>query len=302
MDQNEYIKKWVAGTLSEEEKELFEQTEEYQHLEKLSDSLLAFKAPEYDVETALLQLKEKVPQTNAMNVSWRKPLFWAAAAVFVGVIGVYFYFLTNSVTVIETQAAETTEVILPDSSLVVLNALSRISYDKDDWESERQIKLEGEAFFKVRPGSTFSVISAPGVVTVLGTEFNVKNRKDLFEVICYEGLVKVQTLHKSEKLSAGHLFRIVNDELKKDTAVEEKTPDWLLNQSSFESVPFIHVVEEFERQYNVSVELKDVDVNQLFSGKFSHSDISVALKSISYPLNLDYQITDRKVILIGAGK
>jgi ferric-dicitrate binding protein FerR (iron transport regulator) len=46
-----------------------------------------------------------------------------------------------------------------------------------------------EAYFQVKKGQTFSVNTTDGVVKVLGTHFNVKQRKNYFEVNCFEGLV-----------------------------------------------------------------------------------------------------------------
>jgi ferric-dicitrate binding protein FerR (iron transport regulator) len=39
-----------------------------------------------------------------------------------------------------------------------------------------------EAYFQVKKGQTFSVNTTDGVVKVLGTHFNVKQRKNYFEV------------------------------------------------------------------------------------------------------------------------
>ena len=60
MTNEEYIKKWLDGSLSEAEQEAFMATEEYKSLKKMSAALLAFKAPDYDVESELEQLKAKI--------------------------------------------------------------------------------------------------------------------------------------------------------------------------------------------------------------------------------------------------
>ena len=66
-----------------------------------------------------------------------------------------------------------------------------LKYASNKWDKKRRVRLEGEAFFKVAKGSTFTVDTKTGSVKVLGTQFNVKNRIGFFEVVCYEGLVGV---------------------------------------------------------------------------------------------------------------
>ena len=69
-----------------------------------------------------------------------------------------------------------TSLVLPDSSLVWLNADSRIKYAENFGLHHRNIVLTGEAFFEVRKSSIPFVISAQGVsIRVMGTAFNVKS-------------------------------------------------------------------------------------------------------------------------------
>lgn len=300
MENEHYIKKWLDGTLTREERQVFEGTEEYQSLEKLSNSLLAFRAPEYDTQAELERLKSREPSKGrVVEFNWLKPLL-KVAAVFVGLLGAYFYFISDNTVTVNTLAGEKAEVYLPDSSQVMLNALSSISFNKNKWEKDREVQLEGEAFFDVAHGSRFDVETAMGVITVLGTEFNVKNRRDYFEVICYTGLVQVQAANEIIKIPPKHMFRIINNKVIKNVQITDDSPGWLTDESYFQSVPFYQVVEEFERQYNVAVSRKNVDTTQNFTGSFVHSDMELALKSIAYPLNLSYEIIgDQRIILSG---
>ena len=72
----------------------------------------------------------------------------------------------------------------------------------------------------------------------------------------------------------------------------------MLQERAFESVPFLEVINEFERQYNVTITTKNVDGDQLFTGRFVHSNISLALKSISIPLDLTYVIDETKKTVV----
>jgi ferric-dicitrate binding protein FerR (iron transport regulator) len=266
---------------------------------------MLFKAPEYDVQAELRRLhSRKSSNGKVVPMNWFKPLLRVAAVLIVAAGG-YFYFFsrTNTPTIVETAAAEKTELELPDASSVTLNALSKLTFYKKNWTRQREVTLDGEAFFKVAKGSRFEVKTSSGTVSVLGTKFNVKNRHDYFEVTCYEGLVEVHSAQEVVRLSPKRMFRVAKGTVTKDHSLKDISPSWIANESSFQSVPFGEVVKEFERQYNITVTTKNIDLDQAFTGRFIHSDISLALKSISFPLNLTIQITgDQNVVLSGEPK
>ena len=298
MDNEKYIEKWLNNSLCDEEKRVFETTQEFDSLEKLDKALFKFKAPEYDVQAELTRLNsKKLSKGKEIKISWLQPLLKVAAVITVAFMGYYFFFL-NAATTIESTFAQKVELSLPDNSEVTLNASSSISYVENQWEQQRAVKLKGEAFFKVAKGSRFDVKTTSGVVSVLGTQFNVKVRDNYFEVICYEGLVAVKSGNEEVKLPPNHIFRIVNNGMLNDSIFVDTAPSWLANESSFRSIPFEQVIKEFERQYSVTITTNNVDLNQLFTGRFAHNDISLALKSISLPLKLHYELEEGQHILL----
>ena len=67
-------------------------------------------------------------------------------------------------------------------------------------------------------------------------------------------------------------------------------PQWTKNKSYFQRVPLAEVFSELERQYNVTLSSENIDTEQLFTGGFVHNDLDTALRTISEPLDLKYQI------------
>ena len=57
------------------------------------------------------------------------------------------------------------------------------------------------------------------------------------------------------------------------------------------------VLEEFERQYNVTLVVQNIDTEQLFSGSFGHNNLEVALNAITLPLHLTYSKTGHTITL-----
>lgn len=299
MGNGDYIKKWLEGSLTEEEKKTFENTEDYKKIIKLTESVKAFKAPKYDQEAEWQRFKTSIPGKRAkvVKVNWKAQILRVAAVIFI-LVSVFIFLFSNRATTITTSLAEKETVMLPDSSLVILNSNSSITYYRRGWNRKREVTLNGEAFFKVSKGSTFQVIAGDGLVEVLGTEFNVKTRDKYFEVICYEGLVQVQKNKSIVKLPAEHIFLSLNGKTIIEKERYSDSPHLLADESAFYSVPYKEVIEEFERQYKIDISAPNIDLDQRFTGKFTHSDMELALKSITIPLNLSYKKTDNKKFVL----
>lgn len=292
MKEADYIKKWLNESLNEDEKAAFEQSKDFEFVERLSRALVQFKAPIYDANVQYERLGERKADKKviALNPSF---IWLKVAASVLLIMGLAYFFVPRKV----NEIANKSELMLPDASAVVLNTHSNLTYDENTWSSNRQAFLEGEGFFEVTTGSQFDVVTKSGVVSVLGTAFNIKDRENFFEVKCYHGLVKVTVNNEEILLTAQQTYRIVDGVERKSDFKEVASPSWINGESSFEQVPYIQVVEEFERQYQVSIAYENINTQLTFSGKFTHSDLTLALESITKPLNLGFQIIGRQVRL-----
>ncbi|WP_318311867.1 FecR family protein [Flagellimonas crocea] len=295
--QENYLAKWLSGELSEEELREFKSSEEYASYQKLKEASGKLVAPEFDADQALQRLKNEHIQNAPKVISLNpfKKFLRLAAVIAVLLAGSYFYINTLNEKV-TTEFAERSEVVLPDNSEIFLNADSKISYSEKNWENKRNIDLKGEAFFKVAKGEKFTVSTDQGTVAVLGTQFNVENRKGFFEVTCYEGLVSVTYNNDSIKLPAGNTFLVINGEIVPTGTPNGNLPSWMNNESSFASIPLKYVFAELERQFNIKVATKNIDTNLLFTGSFNNTDLEMALKSISTPSKTRYRIDGDNVL------
>lgn len=296
--QENYLAKWLTNELTEAELEEFKKSKEYATYQRIADTSKDLKAPEFDSNLAWQQLQNlKGPQdsTKVITLSPFKAFLRVAAVIAVLLTGAYFYFNTLDETFI-TELAENREITLPDSSQILLNAESELSYSEKNWDLERAIKLDGEAYFKVAKGKKFTVSTSQGTVTVLGTQFNVENRNNFFEVTCYEGLVSVLFDGEEFKLPAGNSAIAINGRLMKSQVPVNGQPSWVNNESSFKSIPLKFVLAELQRQHNLEISLKDIDENQLFTGTFSNTNLDLALKSISTPLQISFKLEGNKVL------
>lgn len=293
MKNENLLAKWLSGEISEEELKALERSGDLSSYEKIIAHADKLKAPAFDRDALLRKIQQHASAPSSKVVPLRpwKQVVRVAAVVAV-ILGAYL-FLRNGDTVISTANAEKADIVLPDKSEVILNASSALTYNTKKWDKKRQVKLEGEGFFKVAQGSTFDVKASSGTISVLGTQFNVKNRKEYFEVSCYEGSVKVIYQKDTTNLVPGNTFRALEGKVVKTGNFTDDIPSWIRDESSFKSVPYHQILEEFERQYNVKVRA-DTETNRHFTGSFSNRDIETALKSITLPFHLKYEFADGK--------
>ena len=295
MKREDLIQKWLNHELNAEELKAFKNLEDYEALAKMDTHLKAFKAPEYHTSEELNTVLKHIKTPKTISQNWVRAAIRIAAVVVI-CFSVY-YSLTLDTTVSTLAANKETNIELPDASIVSLNALSSVTFNRHNWSKNRSVELEGEAFFKVAKGSKFEVKTEDGTVTVLGTQFNIKQRNNYFEVICYEGKVGVTYQNQQTTLLAGDSFLMIDGKLIAKEKEKLATPSWLNNESQFISLPYNIVLDEFERQYNVNIDPTNIDVNQLFTGGFSHNNMDLALQAITLPLHVTYSKTKNTITL-----
>jgi ferric-dicitrate binding protein FerR (iron transport regulator) len=296
MSKENDILKWFNGEISSEEIRALYPNEDFSVLEKTAFYAKQLEALKVDAEKALAEFKKRTfkkeePKVIPLNF---KSFIKVAAILVVLLTSSYFLFFNNAKS-FETQFAQTETLRLPDNSEVILNAQSKLSFNKKEWETTRNLELDGEAYFKVTKGEKFTVQTAAGSIQVLGTQFNVKERDNYFEVQCYEGSVSVTSKAGKVILKPGKTFRVVNGVIVDVKHFNTENPSWLAKESSFDNVPLWQVINELEIQYDISIAAENVDKSVLFSGSFTHTDLNIALQSVTIPLKLSYKINGNQV-------
>ncbi len=292
MDKKTPIEKWLAGELTEAEMTAFRQREDFEELQDLLNTAQGFKAEQFSRVDSYDSFRRRLRTSGGRIIPLKriKPLLRIAAVFLIG-MGIYYFFFNNPTATIKTAIGEKHQLELPDGSLVVLNAHSSLSYNTDNWNKERALELTGEAFFDVSRGRTFQVHTEAGTVTVLGTEFNVKQRGTFFEVQCFEGKVGVTTVSERHEVVAGEFVRYSGEELLMGKNIYQNA-QWTTNRSSFQKVPLREVLAELQRQYELDVNTEGISLNKVFTGAFVHDNLESALEAICAPLGLAFELHD----------
>lgn len=283
-----FLAKWLEGDLTDQELIKLVSEEDYISYQKIKKGTQVLSELEKPLAPSFVKIQKKI-NINKKDKQRKIIIRWSVsvAASILILFGIFTNF-NNNQTHIATNFTEQKSLTLLDGSEVVLNAKSEISYQESDWETNRMLTLDGEAYFKVKKGSTFKVQTNNGIVTVLGTQFNVNSTDDYFEVTCFEGSVKVINTSTDYILKPGGVFRKINGNPKVVLSTTNVAPSWIHGESSFKSVPLKYVILELEKQYNIKVDGSKIDDAVIFTGSFTHSDLKIALASVFKTLNIKY--------------
>lgn len=298
MKENYDLAKWLAGEMSEAELAAFEKSPEFATYAKIKKYSSQLEAPVLD-ENALYQsiaAGRKSRKEDVKVVPLYRKVF-RIAAILIVMLGLGYVAMTAIPTTETATNGATTTFSLPDDSQVVLNAGSEINYKKWQWNDNRKLNLEGEAYFKVAKGQRFEVLTNLGKVTVLGTQFNVRARNNRFDVTCYEGKVRVEYNGVENVIVKGMHIAFADGvaiQISPDVASQ---PEWLNGKMVFDTENLENIIGEISRQYDIAVELKDVLSNQLFTGVLPMKNLDEALQIIGSTYHLQTKKVDGKIIL-----
>ena len=283
-----FLAQWLEGELSDNELKRLVSEADYKSFLKIRKGLEVYDDLEASTDTSFTKIQEHISNKKGKvrNLNANTWLIGIAASVvlFFGL----FTILGNDIVTIETNYGEQKTIALLDGSEVIINSKSTLTYDEDNWENDRTLTLKGEAYFKVKKGSTFTVVTDNGNVQVLGTEFNVNTVSDLFEVVCFEGKVSVQTKNEDYILLPTNSVRRINGYSIEKWDNADSNPSWIHGESSFKSVPLKYVISALESQYNIEINSDTIDDSMIYTGSFSHKNLNTALKTVFKSLQIQY--------------
>ena len=289
-----YLAEWIAGEMTDDEILQYITPEELEQYKEISRIFDATFTPDLDVEVSYKQFLQKRRSNGKVR---RLRIFnYVAAAVLAMLISLGVYL--NTQVSIHVASGQKRTIALSDGTTVLLNSGATLQYSRNPWV-KREVQLEGEAYFEVTKGDRFTVHTAQGEVQVLGTRFNVMSYLNYFEVICYEGKVKVSNGDKVEFLTPGKSVQASPAEQEWNIMeVQDQKADWVNAERNFRSVPLSVVLHTIENQFDYTIDPGVVNTKTKFTGKISYTDLSQAIKNLSTLLQVHYEIDtqNRKIV------
>jgi ferric-dicitrate binding protein FerR (iron transport regulator) len=268
-----------------------------------------------------LRLEQKLQPEKVLGKSVRmKILKWAAAAaivVFAYILGTQTSATHENMEIakgeytIEAPKGGKSVMTLIDGSKVWLNAGSVLHFDKSFGEQNRNLALQGEAYFEVArdAGRPFMVETSGITIAALGTAFNVKAypEDDQIETTLVSGSVRIETNAQS-KTKAGPVVLEPNQKVvfcknrqsisvhtnvDVEVSVSWKDKRWIVQGEQLGV--FANII---ERKYDVEVIFEDRELEQYrISATLEEETIEQLFNAIRLTAPLDYRIERNRVYL-----
>ena len=246
---------------------------------------------------------------------WSRSAAWyrvaAAVALLVVALAGWMVARQPESTTYQTAYGKIRTVALPDQSVVTLNANSKLTVPAAwDRNENREVWLEGEAFFEVKHLNTnqkFLVHTADRLtVEVLGTSFNVFKRPSGTRVVLQSGKVKLNIANAREAgdvlMQPGELVEVEPEKgtWQRKTVNPEIASAWTSRKLIFDNTPLSEVVALLEETYGLEVEVSHPGLlNRRVFGSCPTDDLDIFLMAVSRPFGLSVKRDGKNVFISG---
>ena len=280
-------------------------------------------------------------QTN--SILRRKILQYAAVAAIIIITSLSTYIIThNTQKVADENFCEIdvpyggrSSLILPDGSKIWLNAGSNLKYNRNFDIREREVFLDGEAFFNVEKSKhPFVVHTSHLDILVLGTTFNVKSysEDDNIETTLVEGNIRIEQKESDQPLFLKPKQKLtynkrLNQYQKKSTSSEkqvqeksneppkidmltvrpisiegnvdtEEATSWKDGKLIINNEPLEELAIKLERKYDIVFQFGSEELKKYsYSGTLRDFPLEQVLKALELTSPIKYSIKEKTVIL-----
>lgn len=239
-------------------------------------------------------MKDEKP---AFTIRWRRRIAAVAAVALLLIITAFstWYFTNDrpeAYYALTAPMGSKTRLVLPDNSVVWLNAGSTLRYSTAYNHKNRKVELSGEGYFEVskqNDGKEFTVKTSRYDVVVKGTKFDVSAYKDdkYFTTSLMQGSVLVNCGNDHLMMKPGEMVQLDTNtgELKK-TTFNNDTRAWMQNMTDYDEITLGDFAKVLSRQYAVNIhiksaELKATKISISLRNKETIDDVLTALQRIT---------------------
>lgn len=195
------------------------------------------------------------------------------------------------------------KVILPDGTLVWLNASSSVRYPTAFHGKERKVEVKGEAYFEVvhNAQQPFKVVVNGVAVDVLGTHFNVNGYGDeaATRITLLEGSVKISKGLSSAMLKPGQQVMVAaNNNIRFNNGVDvEEAIAWKNGLFWFNGVDLPGIMRQLSRWYDIEVQYEGDIPQRHFTGHvFRDLKLSEVLNILALS-HVHFRLEGKKLIV-----
>ncbi|MGI8635973.1 MAG: FecR family protein [Segetibacter sp.] len=244
--------------------------------------------------------------------------FISVAAIVAAVVLVLSIVFSNKKTAVEnvmvsTQFGEIKKVLLPDGTDIMLNAHSSVTFSKNWYgKKPREIWLSGEAFINVahlnndksaiEPFERFLVYGEGFTIEVLGTSFDIRQRRGKTEVVLQTGKIKLTLKDKDSPIFMlpGDIVSYVpvEERLVKSKTIPENYSGWKEKKLLLNNPTLKEITDYLEDNYGKKIVIENEKIkNKKIDGPIDLNNLDDALFIISTVYKTDIE-RRKDVILI----
>lgn len=306
MDKAE-VEKWIRENMAE-----------FNRLKYVWEKTGVNTNEEHDMEKAWMRIN---PENRHAAIDGKRKIkilstrFRRIAAIFILAIAVasllYYQHITlNKVKLSLIEAKSSSEQIrqvqLTDGTVIWLNTGSKINYPEKFKQKTREVYLEGEAFFEVKPNKRkpFVVHTGNSITEVLGTSFNIKQEESgNVQVTVVTGTVALsdktndieKVILKKDELG---VFSEQNHSVLKRLNENLNFIAWKTGKLTFSKSPLTEVCEALTKYYKTVVKISDDTLQQInLTATYSHKTLEEVLEIMQLTLDIQYQNNDSCIVL-----
>lgn len=317
------IANFLSGEASQSEKEeLTSWLEESPLNKRIFDESKRIweKTPPYFSSAEILADREKIKNqiNEQLSIPKENPRFsvwiYRAAAILALpiMLGIGWYLGLSSkgsnasLCEVTAPSGQISKCVLSDGTQVWLNAGTTIKYDPALGGANREVMLDGEAYFKVfkNKHKPFVVLTKYAQIKVLGTVFNLKaySGDNIVETTLEEGSVEFSLKGSSAnpvKLKPGEQIVYNSSENKLNMSKVETYlhTAWKDGKYVFKDADLKTIITELERLYDVRIHLENDSLKNLrFRGMFEYDqNIFSALETLERTAGIKYKMNGRDI-------
>lgn len=214
--------------------------------------------------------------------------FSKIASVFLLALGCFHFFSPSrqkvelppiSMQTVYVPEGQRAEIMLVDGTKVWLNAKTSLTFPNLFTDNQRNVILNGEAYFDVAHDESkeFIVTASDYNIKVLGTEFNVKSyiQYNIFETALLKGSVEVYSEKTNEKIKLLPDTKIYlnNGKLVSTTLKNHDQFLWKNGIITFDNESVEDIFNKLQLYYDITIEVENKSIlDHPYTGKFRTKD------------------------------
>lgn len=295
------------------------------------------------VKSAWSKVQKSINRQQGRLISFKQKMLVTVprAAAILGFVFISGYFANRMVNknvlkhevvseiIFEAPKGFQSSVTLSDGTKIRLNASTRIKYLNTYGINNRNIYLEGEAYFEVAKNASlpFNVNVGGIVVKAVGTKFNVQGYSDDTEIVTtlVEGKVAVRKIDTPDNKAktflvpnqqavyfkdnatriaflrnhgAANILDESNEIIVVDNVKSEVVTSWQQNNLQLQSESFSNLIKKLERRFNIKIILKDGELSKYkITGTIENLSAEQTFKALQLLLPMKYSF-DKNVVIV----